>query len=96
VLLLAYNLSIRAVDKTYLTELVTDDPPFWDQREKITTTEISCQGDGMKYERNKMLRVRTDILTNYVTALNFQQVYYPSTKLHPNQRHQTRVLYHLQ
>jgi len=27
-------MSIRAVDKTYLTELVTDDPPFWDQREK--------------------------------------------------------------
>ena len=31
---LAYNPSIRVVDKTYLIEPVSDMSPFWDQRDK--------------------------------------------------------------
>ena len=31
---LAYDLSIRVVEKTYLIELVSYMPPFWDQRKE--------------------------------------------------------------
>ena len=48
---LAHNPRVRAVGKTYLIEVVRDMLPFWDQRDKSTTTQISSQNAGMKYER---------------------------------------------
>jgi len=48
----AQDSSVVSMDTTYLTELVTDMRPLWDQTEKITITEISSQNFGTKQERN--------------------------------------------
>ena len=44
----AWDLSVVAMDKTYLIELVTDVTPLCGHETKISITEISSQNFGMK------------------------------------------------